>query len=159
MCVKTHPATPRHLCNVSDRQEAHTRFCLFRAPLNYHNTNFKNTLYTTLLSNNLFNSSVSKAKLLQPVPHFLSTSYLGQSWLPCPRIHCSEILQSWGYYSCGCLDSKASHYHGLDFHNAFFWVLTHTNKKKNQVTHLVLNAVSYKVSEIATFVMLYLLQA
>lgn len=41
---------------------------LVRAQLTYHNTNFKNTLYTTPLSNNLFTSLVLKAQLLQSVP-------------------------------------------------------------------------------------------
>lgn len=41
---------------------------LVRAQLTYHNTNFKNTLYTTLLGNNLFASLVLKAQLLPSVP-------------------------------------------------------------------------------------------
>lgn len=130
MCVKTHPATPRHLCDVSDRQEAHTRFCLFRAPLNYHNTNFKNTLYTTLLSNNLFNSSVSKAKLLQPVPHFLSTSYLGQSWLPSllwnPAI--LGLLQLW------LLRLKGIPLSWIRFSQCIF-LSTYTHKQKKNKWH------------------------
>lgn len=107
---------------------------LVRAQLTYHNTNFKNTLYTTPLSNNLSQSVhffSFKSSTIAVRPHFLSTNYGGQSWLPCLVLifialkSCNLVA----IIAVGFLASKTSHYNGLEFHNAFFLVLT-----KNLVT-------------------------
>lgn len=126
---------------------------LVRAQLTYHNTNFKNTLYATPLSNNLFNSLVLKAQLLQSLP--TSSQQIIQAKAGC-LVLIFTALKSCNLVAItavGFLASKASHYNGLEFHNAFFLVLT-----KKLVTQLVVNTVAYQILEIAILIMLYLLK-
>lgn len=111
----------------------HTISSLVRAQLTYQNTNFKK--YSVHNSTQQQSQSVHffsfKSSTVADSPHFLSTNYVGQSWLPCLVLifialkSCNLVAIT----AVGFLASKTSHYNGLEFHNAFFLVLT-----KNLVT-------------------------
>lgn len=125
---------------------------LVRAQFTYHNTNFKNTLYTTPLSNNLFTSLVLKAQLLQSVP--TSSQQIMQAKAGClvlifialiyPAI--LWLLQLWGFQP---------RRHPIIMDQNF---IMHFSEclQKNLVTQLVFNTVAYQISEMAIVIMLYL---